>query len=535
MIFVSDFLVIGSGIAGLSFALKAAKHGTVHIITKKDSAESNTNYAQGGIAAVFSPGDSLDSHIQDTLTAGDGLCHPDAVEQLVTDGPARIQELIDLGVAFSRKNGEIELVREGGHSVHRILHAKDLTGREIERALLAALHENENIQIFEHRQAIDLITEHHTGGIMKEGHPTCFGAYVLNPETQEIDRFLSKITYLCTGGAGQVYLHTTNPLIATGDGIAMACRAGATVGNLEFMQFHPTSLYSKSGRRFLISEAIRGHGALLLNRAGERFMERYDSRMELATRDIVARAIDREMKNNGDDFVLLDVSHVPEHELRDQFPTIFETCLKEGIDISREPIPVVPAAHYMCGGVDCDLTGKTSIRNLYVGGETAFTGVHGANRLASNSLLEAIVWAHKSVEDAAVKLNSIRFQTRSIPEWDDKGTVNTEEWILVSHSFHEIKSLMWDYVGIVRSDLRLERARRRMDFLRDEIEEFYKRTRLTPEIVELRNLALVASLIIRCARIRKESRGLHFTTDFPAKLPDGEVQDTLWCDENGKI
>ncbi|MCA0445855.1 MAG: L-aspartate oxidase [Bacteroidetes bacterium] len=527
MIFISDFLVIGSGIAGLSYALKAAKHGTVHVITKKDSAESSTNYAQGGIAAVFSPTDTFDSHIQDTLIAGDGLCDVEAVSQLVKEGPERINELIEIGVKFSVRNGEIELVKEGGHSIHRILHAKDLTGKEIERALLAATNENESIQVFEHRQAIDLITEHHTGGIMKIGHPTCFGAYVLNPETREIDIFLSKITYLCTGGAGQVYLHTTNPGIATGDGIAMAHRAGATVGNLEFMQFHPTSLYSKTKKRFLISEAVRGHGAILRNKAGERFMEKVDPRLELATRDIVARAIDREMKQSGDDYVLLDLSSLPAEEIKDHFPNIFQTCLKEGIDITKEPIPVVPAAHYMCGGVMCDLDGKTAIRNLYVGGETAFTGVHGANRLASNSLLEAVVWAHRSVEDAALVLPELHFETRKIPEWDDKGTTNAEEWILVSHSFNEIKSIMWDYVGIVRSNLRLERARRRIEFIRKEVDEFYRRTRLTPEIVELRNLVLVASLIIECAILRKESRGLHFTTDYPQKTTENNPANTV--------
>lgn len=528
MLFISDFLVVGSGIAGLSYALKAAEHGTVHIITKKNSAESNTNYAQGGIAAVFDVNDSFENHINDTLISGDGLCHLDAVEVLVKEGPERVRDLIEFGVNFSQKNGEAELVKEGGHSFSRILHAQDLTGKEIERALLSSAMNHPNIAIFEHRQAIDLITQHHLKSVIFSEEPiTCYGAYVLNAKTGAIDTFNSKVTFLCTGGAGQVYQHTTNPTIATGDGVAMAYLAGARVANLEFMQFHPTSLYTPEGKRFLISEAVRGFGGILLNKNGERFMEKYDSRLELATRDIVARAIDSEMKVHGHDYVYLDVSHLDKKQLLEHFPNIYKTCLNYGIDITKNPIPVVPAAHYMCGGVVVDLNGKSDIQNLYVGGENACTGVHGANRLASNSLLEAVVWSNRSVEDVKNIIHSIRFPSTHIPDWDENNTANTEEWVLVSHDFREIKEIMWDYVGIVRSDLRLKRAEKRIKFISKEIEEFYRRTKLTPEIIELRNLSILAQLIIDCALRRHESRGLHFNTDYPEKIPADSVKDTI--------
>lgn len=526
MTFLSDFLVIGSGIAGLSYALQAAKHGTVHLITKKESAESNTNYAQGGIAAVIDPKDSYDEHIQDTLIAGDGLCDQEAVQILVSEGPERIKELINLGVEFSRKNGKLSLGKEGGHSKSRILHAKDLTGKEIERALLYAVKTNPNIHVFEHRQAIDLITEHHLSPNHPIKNPTCFGAYVLNTLNGQIDVFSSKIVYLSSGGAGQVYLHTTNPKIATGDGMVMAWRAGARVANLEFMQFHPTALFTESPNRFLISEAVRGHGAILLNKKGERFMKRYDSRMELATRDIVARAIDNEMKLHGDEFVLLDISHIPAKNIKSHFPNIYKKCLEVGFDLTKGPVPVVPAAHYMCGGVVVDYFGHSDINNLYIGGETAMTGVHGANRLASNSLLEALVWSYRSVEKAKENLSSIPILGFKIPEWNDKGTSNPEEWVLVKHDFNEIKSIMWDYVGIVRSNLRLERAKRRIELISKEVYDFYRRSTLNEEIVELRNLSILAKLIIDSAIARKESRGLHFNTDYPEKVNETSVRNT---------
>lgn len=525
MVVVSDYLVIGSGIAGLTFALKAAKTGTVHIITKKDSAESNTNYAQGGIAAVFSETDSFDAHIQDTLTAGDGLCNRASVDILVKEGPERIRELISTGVEFSSENGRPELIKEGGHSASRILHARDLTGREIERALLKAAQEHPSIRIHEHRHAIDLITNHQVRNGLTQDENRCYGAYVLNPATGLVDVYQAKVTFLSTGGAGRVYLHTTNPSIATGDGIAMAWRAGTPVANLEFMQFHPTSFQLRSGNHFLISEAVRGHGGILRTRRGERFMEKYDPRLELATRDIVARAIDQEMKKTGDESVFLDVTHLESEEIDRYFPTIAATCLREGIDIRKDWIPVVPAAHYMCGGVVCDSAGRSSIRNLFVGGETAFTGVHGANRLASNSLLEAVVWAHRSVQEAEALVTNAPFFTGTIPPWDDKNTRTNEEWVLISHNMKEIRTLMWDYVGIVRSNDRLSRARRRLQFLKEEIDHFYKTTRLTPEIIELRNLATVATLIVDCALTRKESRGLHYSLSWPTR--SDTVADTI--------
>ena len=528
MQFISDFLVIGSGIAGLSYALKAAEFGTVHIITKKNSAESNTNYAQGGIAAVFDQNDSFENHIQDTLISGAGLCNQEAVDVLVKEGPERVKELIEFGVNFTRKNGKVELVKEGGHSHSRILHAQDLTGREIERALLTSAQNHKNITIFEHRQAIDLITQHHIKDKIFYDEPiTCYGAYVLDVNSGKIDSFSSKVTFLCTGGVGQVYLHTTNPSIATGDGIAMAYLAGSRVANLEFMQFHPTAFYHPEGKRFLISEAVRGMGGILLNKKSERFMEKYDPRLELATRDIVARAIDSEIKISGEDHVYLSLTHLDPQKVIEHFPNIYKTCLGFGIDILKDPIPVVPAAHYMCGGVVVDLLGQSDIQNLFVGGENACTGVHGANRLASNSLLEALVWSNRSVLAVQDKIKDMKLYSHLIPEWDDDNTSNTEEWVLVSHDFKEIRQIMWDYVGIVRSNLRLQRAAKRIKFISKEIEEFYKRTKLTPEIIELRNISIVAQLIIQCALQRQESRGLHYNTDMPEKDENSETHDTI--------
>ncbi|MBU1297732.1 MAG: L-aspartate oxidase [Bacteroidetes bacterium] len=525
----TDYLVIGSGIAGLSYALYVAEFGKVAIITKKAKAESNTNYAQGGIASVLAPDDSFNLHIQDTLEAGSGLCHKDAVEILVTEGPQRLRELIDVGVQFTAEHGHLDLGREGGHSRNRIVHAKDLTGREIERALLHRIAEHPNIQVFENHLAIDLITQHHLGlGIDKDRPINCWGAYVLDVNINEVKKFIAGITLLSTGGLGHVYLHTTNPSIATGDGVAMAYRAGAYIGNMEFIQFHPTTLYDSGSPAFLISEAVRGFGAYLRTKDGERFMHKYDSRNELAPRDIVARAIDTELKKRGDEYVNLDLRHLPPDDVKSKFPYIYITCLeKYKIDITKELIPVVPAAHYSCGGVITDVFGKTNVHGLLACGEAAMTGVHGANRLASNSLLEAIVFSYRAANTGREFILTNKTKIPDIPEWDDSGTFNAEEWVLVSHDRREIQEIMWDYVGIVRSDLRLDRAFRRIDFIKYEIEKFYKRTKVTEGLIELRNLALIAKLIIHSAMVRKESRGLHYTTDYTQKDDINWKRDTI--------
>jgi len=525
----SDFLIIGSGIAGLSFALKAATVGTVAIITKKQKAESNTNYAQGGIAAVVSSDDSFELHIQDTLSAGVGLCHRDAVELLVQEGPQRLKELTDLGVEFTKKGESLDVGREGGHSRNRIVHARDRSGWEIERALLHAIATHPNITVYENHLAVDLITEHHLGKkLSKESPIHCWGAYALDVNTNRVKKFLASITVLCTGGLGQAYLHTTNPLIATGDGVAMAYRAGATIANMEFIQFHPTTLYNSGSPAFLISEAVRGFGGILRTKSGEEFMNKYDQRESLAPRDIVARAIDSELKKRGDEFVYLDLKHLSSEKIKDHFPHIYETCLtKYKLDITQEPIPVVPAAHYSCGGVLTDLDGRTSIMNLYTCGEAAMTGVHGANRLASNSLLEAVVFSHRAFERAKNVLKTGKVTMPEIPLWDESGTFDAEEWVLIEHDKREIQEIMWDYVGIVRSDLRLARAQRRLQLIKDEIENFYKRTRVVEGLIELRNLTTVADLIIRCAMMRKESRGLHYTTDYPDRGDKNWCKDTV--------
>lgn len=527
----TDILVIGSGIAGLSFALKAAKYSKVLIVTKKDRAESNTNYAQGGIATVTSPDDTYALHIKDTLEAGAGLCHLDAVEQIVTNGPKLINELIELGVNFSREQGKLDLGREGGHSRQRIVHAKDLTGREIERALLHNLTINPNITVLEHHTAIDLITEHNIKGKVGK-NISCYGAYAFDEMNNEIYTILSKQTVICTGGIGQVYLHTTNPAIATGDGIAIAYRSGSLIGDMEFVQFHPTSLYENrldntDQQSFLISEALRGAGAILKTRSGEEFMHKYDSRGSLAPRDIVARAIDSEMKKHGDDYVYLDITKLGEAKIKNKFPYIYKKCLSIGINIAKHMIPVVPAAHYSCGGVVSDLNGKTSINRLFVLGEASMTGVHGANRLASNSLLEALVFADKAARVCKAEVKGIKIDKDSvIPDWDASGTENTEEWILISQNKHEIKQIMSNYVGIVRSNLRLHRALRRIKLIRSEIETFYKKTKITRELLELRNMALISYLIIRSALMRKESRGLHYSTDYP-ETKNSYLKDTI--------
>ena len=528
-----DFLVIGSGVAGLSFALRAARHGTVCVVTKKESAESNTNYAQGGIAAVMDPADDTEAHVRDTLVAGAGLCHPDVVRMVVEEGPDRVRDLIDLGARFDRDpGGSLHLGREGGHSADRIVHATDMTGREVERALLAAVRASESITVLQHHFAVNLLTEHQLGADTSGGEGlSCFGAYVLDTETGAVETVLAKATLLAAGGAGQVYQHTTNPRVATGDGIAMAYRARAVVANMEFVQFHPTSLYLPGadfgGRSFLITEAVRGDGGLLTNLAGERFMPAYDEREELAPRDVVARAIDDQMKKRGEDHVWLDISHRPDADVLRHFPNIQDTLLRHGIDMTRDPIPVVPAAHYTCGGVVVDRHARTSIAGLFACGEVTCSGLHGANRLASNSLLEALVYAHNAVGPAVEHAAASAFEGR-IPDWDESNTENLGEWVLVSHNREELRRVMQSYVGIVRSELRLRRAARRVALIHQETEEFYQRTRLSVELCELRNLAAVAHLVVGCAQRRTESRGLHYMTDFPEPDP-AQRHDTLFA------
>ena len=509
----SDFLIIGSGLAGLSLALKAAVRGSVTIVTKDRLPESNSAYAQGGIASVWSEEDSFADHIQDTLTAGAGLCHPDVVEAVVTEGPDRIRELIALGTHFSRKPGgedaEYDLGLEGGHSYRRILHAADATGQEIIRALIAAVRQQPNIRIYEKHLGIDLLTAEGSSG------QECWGAYVLDLETNEVKTLTAKITVLCSGGAGKVYLYTSNPDVATGDGLAMAYRAGVPVGNLEFFQFHPTCLFHPRAKSFLISEALRGEGAILRRPDGAPFMKKYHPNAELAPRDIVARAIDQEMKTHGFTNVLLDISHRDADFLRKRFPSISRRCLEFGIDLTKEPIPVVPAAHYLCGGVVTDLHGATAIPRLYAAGEVAMTGLHGANRLASNSLLEAVVFAHRVSLHADAVLRANCRHAPTFPVWNPGEAVNSDELVVVTHTWEEIRRLMWNYVGIVRSDRRLARAQHRIALIQEEIRDYYWNFLVTGDLLELRNLATVAELIVRCASMRQESRGLHCTLDYP--------------------
>jgi L-aspartate oxidase len=517
----SDFCVVGSGIAGLCFALHASSYGTVTMITKKEDSDSNTNHAQGGIACVLNEEDSFDKHIHDTLSTGQGLCNEEAVRILVEEGPARLKELIEWGASFSKQSGApnrfgLHLGKEGGHSVNRIVHARDLTGQEIEQRLLAQARKNSTIRILENHYAIDFITNHHVLPASKENR--CYGIYAFDRIKKQFVVIQARITMLVTGGAGRVYQHTTNPEIATGDGIAMAYRSGATIANMEFIQFHPTTLFHPDADSFLISEALRGFGAVLKNARGEEFMNRYHPLGSLAPRDIVARAIDSEIKKRGAPCVYLDIRDANASETKKHFPHIYSRCKEYGIDITKDLIPVVPAAHYMCGGVLVDTAGRTSIPNLYACGEVACTGVHGANRLASNSLLEALVFSRRAALHAGARLDSIRLLSkRKIPPWDDSGTVATDEWVLLSHNRTEIQSTMWDYVGIVRSTVRLQRARRRIVLLEKEIEHFYRKTKVTPELLELRNTATTAKLIILSALKRHESRGLHYTTDFPEK------------------
>ncbi|WP_140936984.1 L-aspartate oxidase [Sphingobacterium lumbrici] len=513
-----DFLIVGSGIAGLSFALKAAKLGKVLIVTKASEDESNTKYAQGGVAVVIDQTDSFEKHIQDTHTAGDGLCNPQVVENVIKEGPARIEELIAYGTSFDKEaSGEYDLAKEGGHSEHRILHYKDITGYEIERALLSQVHENENIEILTHYFAVDLITQHHLGEHVdkKSEDINCYGIYAFNTRSNRVEKFLAKITLMATGGAGHVYASTTNPTIATGDGIAMVYRAKGKVRNMEFIQFHPTSLYNPSEYpAFLISEAVRGFGGILRRTNGDSFMEEYDERGSLAPRDIVARAIDSEMKKSGLDYVYLDITHRSKSDLLSHFPNIYEKCLSIGLDMTTDFIPVTPAAHYLCGGILVDEFGATSIQNLYACGECSSTGLHGSNRLASNSLLEAAVYAHRIFLDASARFSTLDFQD-NVPDWDDSNTRLSNEDILVTHNLRETQKFMSDYVGIVRSDFRLERAMSRLGLLHEETESFYKKTKLSVKLCELRNVIQVAYLVVKSAMKRKESRGLHYTTDYP--------------------
>ncbi len=515
-----DFLVVGSGLAGLSYALKVAKHGSVVVVSKSEISETNTKYAQGGIAAVIDRVDSYNKHVEDTLVAGDSLCNRHVVEQVVAEAPERIQELIDWGASFDKKpDGKFDLAREGGHSEHRILHHKDNTGAEIQRALVEQVHKHPNITVLEHFFAIDLITQHHLGVMVVryQSDIECYGIYALDIKKQRVDTILAKTTFLATGGVGNIYETTTNPSIATGDGIAMVYRAKGTINNMEFIQFHPTALYNPKERpSFLISEAMRGFGAILRTRDGVAFMQKYDVRENLAPRDIVARAIDNEMKVRGDVFVHLDCTHLNQTELQVHFPNIHKKCLSLGIDLSKDCIPVVPAAHYACGGVQVDLDGRTMIANLYAAGETSSSGLHGANRLASNSLLESIFYAHRAATHAAQHQSTNKFNEK-IPKWNDDGTSHTEEMVLITQEFKELQQIMSNYVGIVRSDLRLKRADDRLEILHRETEALFERSTVTQKLCELRNALNVARLIIKMAKRRKESRGLHYTIDYPKK------------------
>jgi len=518
MLIESDFLVIGSGIAGLSFALQAANHGSVAIVTKRDISESATKYAQGGIASVFSTEDSFDAHVDDTLVAGAGICHEDVVRMVVEEGPQTIRNLIEWGVKFTTtgSSDDYDLTREGGHSARRILHAEDITGREIERALVEAVRQHPNVRVYEHHIAMDLITQAKVERRSLEQN-RCLGAYALDINAGTVKTFSSKITLLASGGAGKVYLYTCNPDVASGDGVAMAYRAGATIANMEFMQFHPTTLFHPLAKSFLISEAVRGEGAILRRRDGTAFMEKYHKLKDLAPRDIVARAIDNEMKTSGDDCVFLDITHEPADFVRSRFPNIYQTCMEFGLDMTREWLPVVPAAHYLCGGVAVNTNGETDVSGLYAIGEAAFTGLHGANRLASNSLLEAAVYASRAYHHAIEAVKSLSSSSRELPAWDSGTATNSDEMVVVSQNWDEIRRSMWNYVGIVRSDKRLERAMRRIKLIRDEIEEYYWNFIVTSDLIELRNIATVAELIVSCAQMRKESRGLHYNIDYPAR------------------
>jgi len=524
-----DYLVLGSGIAGLNFALHAARHGRVAIVTKKNRADSSTNWAQGGIASVTSREDSFGLHLRDTMEAGAGLCREAVVRTIVEEGPARIRELIALGARFTEREvpdepgrRELDLTREGGHSKRRVLHARDATGAEVERTFLRAVAAEPRITVLENHLAIDLITSQRLG---RAGPNRVLGAYVLDHIGNRVLTMSAPVVVLATGGSGKVYLYTTNPDIATGDGLAMAYRAGLPVANLEFVQFHPTCLFHPQVKNFLISEAVRGEGAVLRGRDGERFMPHYDPRGELAPRDVVARAIDSEMKRTGAPFVSLDLTHQSETFIREHFPNIHARCLQLGIDMTRDPIPVVPAAHYQCGGVVAGVDGVTELPGLYAIGEVACTGLHGANRLASNSLLEALVCSRRAAAHAATV--SLEPEPPPLPGWETGNAADPDELVVVAHNWDEIRRTMWDYVGIVRTTKRLLRAQKRLANLQDEIREYYWDFRVTADLLELRNLATVATLIVGCALQRPESRGLHYTLDFPNPDPSWAQRDTI--------
>ena len=512
----SNYLVLGSGISGLTFALEAAKRGEVVVVTKRGITDSNTNFAQGGIAAVMHPDDSFDAHTADTLKVGYGLSKKDVVELIVRDGPDRIQDLIDLGASFDQREGDesgsLDLTREGGHTARRVVHAGDVTGREVQRVLVEAARQHPNIRIYEDHMAVDLID------LSKSGGPhQIAGAYVLDETRSEVHTFVAAATVLATGGAGKVYLYTSNPDVATGDGVAMAYRAGALISNMEFFQFHPTCLYHPQAKAFLISEALRGEGGVLRLENGEPFMARHHEMKDLAPRDVVARTIDYEMKRTGATCVYLDMSAREPDYLRERFPNIHAECLRFGVDMTKEPIPVVPAAHYMCGGVVTDGDGRTKVPGLWAIGEVSCTGLHGANRLASNSLLEGLVLGKR----AATAIGDVRDRRLAEPpDWDVGSAVPSDEAVVVTQNWDEIRRFMWNYVGIVRSDRRLRRAARRVALLKDEIREYYWKHLVTRDLLELRNIADVAEMIIACASIRKESRGLHYTIDHPETRPE---------------
>ncbi|MBI5510468.1 MAG: L-aspartate oxidase [Deltaproteobacteria bacterium] len=507
----TDFLVIGSGLAGLNAALRLAAHGRVTVITKRQLSDSNTAFAQGGIAAVVAQDDTLEAHVADTLQAGAGLCREDVVRAVVADGRKAIARLVELGVRFDVQNGAYDLGREGGHSARRILHAKDLTGREICRALVDAVQQHDNITLLADHIAVDLITLRKLG---RGREDRCVGAYVLNTREQRVDTLRAKATLLATGGAGKVYLYTSNPDVATGDGVAMAFRAGARIANMEFFQFHPTVLFHPHAKSFLVSEALRGEGGVLRRRDGSRLMQGVHPLEDLAPRDIVARAIDQDLKRTGEDYVTLDMTAKDPAFLLARFPNIHTACLALGIDMTKVPIPVVPAAHYMCGGVVTDLAGATDLPGLYAAGETACTGLHGANRLASNSLLEAAVFSDRAAAAMAAGVRETE-AALALPEWDPGRAADPDEMVVVSHNWDELRRTMWNYVGIVRSDRRLERAMARIELLREEIDDYYWNFKLTHDLVELRNLVTVAHLIVASARARRESRGLHYNTATP--------------------
>jgi L-aspartate oxidase len=521
-----DVLVIGSGAAGLTLALRLDPRARVAVLAKGPVQEGNTYYAQGGISAVLDREDSIQSHIADTMDAGAGLCHPEVVRYTVEHGPAAVQWLVDLGVPFTRQKAKganrFHLTREGGHQHRRIIHAADSTGKAVETSLVDQARSRDNIDLFERNIAVDIITGKRIG--LADG--ACLGAYVLDRGTGRVEVFRARFVVLATGGASKVYLYTSNPDTSTGDGIAMAWRAGCSIANMEFNQFHPTCLYHPQAKSFLITEAVRGEGGKLLLPDGKPFMQRFDPRAELAPRDIVARAIDHEMKRLGHEHVLLDISHKPATFIEEHFPTVQRRCLELGIDITREPIPVVPAAHYTCGGIRTDLSGRSDIDNLYAVGESACTGLHGANRMASNSLLECLVFASSAATDIEARLG-VTPMPGELPEWDESQVTDSDEEVVVSHNWDELRRFMWDYVGIVRTDKRLERARRRVELLQREIQEYYGNFRVTNDLLELRNLVQVAELIIRSAQQRRESRGLHYTLDYPQPDNSHPPQDTV--------